>query len=52
MDTRCGKTLEETLHMAEENSGPNPRPFLLVETWNDYEEGTALERRSLDCGKG
>jgi hypothetical protein len=53
MDTRCGKTLEETLQIAaEENSGPNPRPFLLIQTWNDYEEGTALERRSLDCGKG
>ncbi|HSS98700.1 MAG TPA: hypothetical protein VLK33_16815 [Terriglobales bacterium] len=53
MDTRCGKTLEETLHMAEEeNSSPNPKPFLMIQTWNDYEEGTALERRSLDCGKG
>ena len=53
IDTRCGKTFEETLHMAQAYSGPNPVPFLLVETWNDYEEGTALERRSLDCsGKG
>lgn len=52
MDTRCGKTLEETLRIAEDHSGPNPTPFLMVQTWNDYEEGTALERRSLDCGKG
>ena len=50
MDTRCGKTLEDTLHLAEDYSGPNPVPFLLVQTWNDYEEGTAMERRSLkDC---
>lgn len=49
MDTRCGKTFEETLHMAQEYSGPNPIPFLMIETWNDYEEGTAIERRSLNC---
>jgi hypothetical protein len=53
MDARCGKTLEDTIHVAEEFSGPNPMPFLLLETWNDYEEGTALERRNLDnCGGG
>jgi hypothetical protein len=53
MDTRCGKTLEETMHMAQEFSGPNPFPFLLVQTWNDYEEGTEIERRALKaCGKG
>jgi hypothetical protein len=22
-------------------------PFLLIETWNDYEEGTAVERASF-----
>lgn len=50
MDPRCGKTLEETLQMARNFSGPNPVPFLLVQTWNDYEEGTAIERRALkDC---
>src|SRR6266496_2071398 len=48
MDTRCGKTLEDTLHIASEFSGPNPVPFLLIETWNDYEEGTAVERRPLN----
>jgi hypothetical protein len=25
-------------------------PFLLVETWNDYEEGTAVEKGILGCG--
>jgi hypothetical protein len=51
MDPRCGKTLQDTLRMAEQFSGPNPVPFLLLETWNDYEEGTALERRVLsNCG--
>lgn len=50
IDTRCGKTLEDTLRLAQKFSGPNPLPFLLVETWNDYEEGTAIERRGLnDC---
>lgn len=51
MDARCGKTLEDTLRLAQEFSGPNPLPFVLVETWNDYEEGTAIERGSAEhCG--
>jgi hypothetical protein len=52
MENRCGKTLEETLnfyHRYYDDS--NPLPFLLIETWNDYEEGTAIERRSDTCGK-
>jgi hypothetical protein len=31
--------------------GATPLPYLLVETWNDYEEGTAIEKRvANDCG--
>jgi hypothetical protein len=48
MDPRCGQTLDDTIERAEKFSGPNPVPFLLLETWNDYEEGTALERRNLE----
>ena len=52
MDPRCGQTLDDTITAAEKFSGPNPVPFLLLETWNDYEEGTALERRNLEnCSK-
>jgi hypothetical protein len=25
-------------------------PFLLIETWNDYEEGTAVEKGIQGCG--
>jgi hypothetical protein len=27
-----------------------PLPFLLIATWNDYEEGTAIERGLAKCG--
>lgn len=54
MNSRCGKTLEETLklyHRYYDNS--SPLPFLLVETWNDYEEGTAVERHGdANCSEG
>ncbi|HYK88074.1 MAG TPA: hypothetical protein VE398_04860 [Acidobacteriota bacterium] len=51
MQSRCGKTLEETLkfyHRYYDDSAPPP--FLLIETWNDYEEGTAIERQTANCG--
>lgn len=51
MDARCGKTLEETLHLYRRYYHTSaPLPFLLIETWNDYEEGTAIEHsKSGDC---
>jgi len=48
---RCGKTMENTLHVFRsyyDNS--NPLPFVMIATWNDYEEGTAIERGINDCG--
>ena len=48
MDARCGKTFEETLGFYRRYySDSNTLPFLLIETWNDYEEGTAVERASF-----
>lgn len=45
MDDRCGRTFEQTLHYPRRYFGPeNPLPFLLIATWNDHEEGTAIER--------
>ncbi|HEV8525120.1 MAG TPA: hypothetical protein VGQ71_11510 [Terriglobales bacterium] len=45
MDSRCGRTFEETLRMFRRfHSDSNPLPFLMIATWNDYEEGTAIER--------
>jgi hypothetical protein len=51
MDARCGKTFEETLQLFRHYDDDSaPLPFLLVETWNDYEEGTAIERSQFaDC---
>jgi len=48
MDARCGQTLADTLklyHRFYDDSAP--LPFLLIETWNDYEEGTAIELPNL-----
>ena len=43
----CGKTLDETLSFYERYyDSSHPLPFLLIETWNDYEEGTAIELRT------
>jgi hypothetical protein len=54
MDPRCGRTLEETMQMSYHfRDDGHQLPFLLLETWNDYEEGTALEHRSfVDCKNG
>ncbi len=45
MNSRCGETFQDTLQLYHRYYSPShPLPFLLVETWNDYEEGTAIER--------
>jgi hypothetical protein len=51
MQGRCGKTFEDTLGSYRRYyDAANPLPFLLIETWNDYEEGTAIENRTAnDC---
>ena len=48
MDARSGKTFEETLGFYRRYySDSNPLPFLLIETWNDYEEGQPLSAHPL-----
>ena len=27
----------------------HPLPFLMIDTWNDYEEGTAIEKGTGQC---
>ncbi len=52
MAYRCGKTFEETLRVFRHFYGAeNPLPYLLVVTWNDYEEGTDIERGIGHCGR-
>jgi len=43
---RCGQTFADTLKISLEYS---PLPFLLIATWNDYEEGSAIERGLGKC---
>jgi hypothetical protein len=47
----CGKTLDATLNFYQRYyDGTSLPPFTLIETWNDYEEGTAVERRNeVNC---
>lgn len=50
MDPRCGQTLLDTLNEWRKFlPADEPPPFLMVETWNDYEEGTAVERGIPSC---
>jgi hypothetical protein len=46
---RCGDTFTDTMKLWRQNSSDRPLPFLLIETWNDYEEGTAIERGLAKC---
>lgn len=54
MAARCGKTFDDTLRMpVRYYDAARPLPFLLIETWNDFEEGTAVERLSFtQCKDG
>ncbi len=50
MNPRCGRTLEESLQMFRHYyDASRPLPFLLIETWNDYEEGTNVEGSGRGC---
>jgi hypothetical protein len=51
MDARCGKTLEDSLRVFRRYyDDSRPLPYLMIDTWNDYEEGTAIERGTVGCG--
>ena len=49
---RCGETFKETFNFWRKAfPADDPIPFVLLETWNDYEEGSALERGIPSCGQ-
>ena len=51
ISARCGQTFIDTFNLWKKYSPPDdPLPFLLIETWNDFEEGTAIERGIPNCG--
>lgn len=50
MDARCGRTFVDTLRMFRRYyDQQHPLPFLMIDTWNDYEEGSAIERGVDTC---
>jgi hypothetical protein len=51
ISARCGQTFADTFNFWRKEFPPDqPIPFVLVETWNDYEEGTAIEKGLSACG--
>lgn len=50
MSPRCGQTFADTMKLWRQYSAEHFMPFLLIATWNDYEEGTAIERGLPACG--
>ena len=51
ISARCGQTFSDTFNYWRRDFSPDdPIPFMLIETWNDYEEGTAIERGIPSCG--
>jgi hypothetical protein len=51
ISARCGKTFTDTFNIWRKDlpAGEVP-PFLMLETWNDHEEGTAIEGGIPSCG--
>ena len=48
---RCGQTLRDTMDLWRKYVPPGQAiPFLMIETWNDYEEGSAIESGLPACG--
>jgi hypothetical protein len=53
ISARCGKTFTDTLNFWRQYyPSDNTLPFLLIATWNDYEEGTAIEPGIPTCPAG
>lgn len=51
ISARCGETFKDTFNFWRKEFAPDePIPFVMIETWNDYEEGTAIEPGIQSCG--
>src|SRR5579863_4181124 len=51
ISARCGQTFTDTFNYWRKDFPANdPPPFVMVETWNDHEEGTAIENGIPTCG--
>jgi hypothetical protein len=50
MSSRCGQTYADTFNLWRKSfPADDPPPFVMIETWNDHEEGTAIERGIPTC---
>ena len=50
MSDRCGRTFEESVRLFRRYYNDSRQlPFLMIVTWNDYEEGTAIEHGINAC---
>ncbi len=53
ISARCGQTFADTSNLWHKYfSADDPIPFVMVETWNDHEEGTAIEDGIPSCASG
>jgi hypothetical protein len=53
ISARCGQTYIDTFNFWRTYLPPDdPPPFMMIETWNDHEEGTAIEDGIPTCGTG
>ncbi len=51
ISARCGQTFTDTLNFWRKDfPADDPPPFVMLETWNDHEEGTAIEDGIPTCG--
>ena len=51
LSARCGQTFRDTFNFWRKYvPADQPIPFLMIETWNDYEEGSAVEPGLPTCG--
>ena len=51
ISARCGQTFTDTFNFWRKDfPADDPPPFVMLETWNDHEEGTAIEGGIPSCG--
>jgi hypothetical protein len=51
ISARCGQTFTDTFNFWRKDfPADDPPPFVMLETWNDHEEGTAIEGGIPTCG--
>jgi len=51
ISARCGQTFKDTFNFWRKDfPASDPPPFVMLETWNDHEEGTAIEGGIPTCG--